>query len=279
MFIKSNAISVDVEDYFQVTAFEKVIPRSDWSKYPSHVEKNTHRVLDIFQSYNIKGTFFTLGLVAESCPALIRRIVSEGHELASHGYDHSLVSSHRKETFHYDIRKSKSILEDIGGVEVIGYRAPSYSITHDCFWAYEILANLGFKYSSSIYPVKHDLYGIPEASRFPFSISTEFQILEIPISTVKFCGRNFQCGGGGFFRLYPYFLSKKLITQVNRFENHPCVFYFHPWEIDVSQPRIKGCGFKSTFRHYLNLSRMEKRLRNLLTDFSWDRIDNVYNVI
>lgn len=271
-----NAMSVDVEEYFQVSAFERYIPRSQWDYLPCRIEKNLDKILLLFSEYDIKATFFTLGWIAERHPYLIKKIVSEGHELACHGYDHIRVTQQTPEEFHEDVRKSKQILEDIAGIPVNGYRAASYSIGSNNLWALQILEELGFKYSSSIYPVKHDLYGMPDASRFPFRPKNAPRLLEIPITTVKLFGRNFPCGGGGFFRLFPYSLSQWAVKQVNRIDCQPSVFYFHPWEIDPDQPKQQGIDVKTRFRHYLNLSLMESRLRQLLHDFNWNTMNNVF---
>jgi polysaccharide deacetylase family protein (PEP-CTERM system associated) len=271
-----NAMTVDVEDYFQVSAFEKNIERKQWDSIPHRIEHNTNRILDLFEQSQIKATFFTLAWVAERYPALIRRITADGHELASHGYQHIRVTSQTAEEFRQDIRISRKILEDIGGQAILGYRAASYSIGSKNLWALEVLAEEGFQYSSSIYPVKHDLYGMPDAPRYAFYPDNAPQLLEIPISTINFMGKNWPCGGGGFFRLYPYWCSKLAYQHINRQEHQAGIFYFHPWEIDVDQPRQANLPFKSQFRHYLNLNRMEGRLSNLLQDFSWDTMQNVF---
>lgn len=271
-----NAMTVDVEDYFQVSAFEAHINRQHWDSLPQRVAINTNRILDLFDHYQVKATFFTLGWVAERNPQLVRRIVSNGHELASHGYQHVRVTEQTPQTFRQDIKLSRKILEDISGQPVLGYRAASYSIGAKNLWALEVLAEEGFQYSSSIYPVKHDLYGMPEAPRFAFHPENAPGLLEIPISTLSFSGRNMPCGGGGFFRLYPYQFSKWAYRHINEWENQAGIFYFHPWEIDVDQPRQHNLPFKSRFRHYLNLSRMENRLNKLLSDFSWNTMQNVF---
>jgi polysaccharide deacetylase family protein (PEP-CTERM system associated) len=271
-----NAMTVDVEDYFQVSAFEAHIAKSQWDKLPHRVQYNTLRILDIFAQHNVKATFFTLGWVAERYPQLVQRIVSEGHELASHGYEHIRVTEQNSEQFRADIKKTKQILEDIGGKAVIGYRAASYSIVARNLWALQILEDEGYLYSSSIYPVKHDLYGIPSAPRFAFKPENTQNLLEIPITTLKIMDRNLPCGGGGFFRLYPYLFSKWAYQHINSVENQPGIFYFHPWEIDPDQPRQQSLPFKSRFRHYLNLNRVEDRLNNLLNDFAWDTMQNVF---
>lgn len=271
-----NAMTVDVEDYFQVSAFESTIDRKQWEVLPHRVEQNTNRILDLFDQHRVKATFFTLAWVAERYPQLIRRIVADGHELASHGCQHIRVTEQTPEQFRQDIRLSRQILEDLGGQEILGYRAASYSICAKNLWALEILEEEGFRYSSSIYPVKHDLYGIPDAPRFAFYPDRAPKLLEIPISTLHVLGRNLPCGGGGFFRLYPYVFSKSAYQHLNRQEKQSGIFYFHPWEIDADQPRQQNLPFKSRFRHYLNLGRMENRLNQLLTDFNWDTMQHVF---
>ncbi|CAG1022467.1 Peptidoglycan-N-acetylglucosamine deacetylase [Methylococcales bacterium] len=271
-----NAMSVDVEDYFQVSAFERYIPREQWDRLPCRVERNTDRVLSLFADSGVKATFFTLGWVAERYPGLVRRIVAGGHELACHGYSHVRVTTQTPGEFRDDVRLSKNLLEEIGGVRVKGYRAASYSIGAGNLWALHVLEELGFDYSSSIYPVRHDLYGMPEASRFAFRPENAPGLLEIPVTTVALGGKNFPCGGGGFFRLFPYPISHWAIQRVNRVDGQPSVFYFHPWEIDPDQPRQSGIDLKTRLRHYLNLSRMESRLGQLLRDFRWDTMDRVF---
>jgi len=271
-----NAMTVDVEDYFQVSAFESVISRDQWEHIPSRVEINTQRILDIFSENNIKATFFTLGWVAERFPDLIRRMVAEGHELASHGYLHTRVTQQSPREFREDICKTKHLLEDLSGVEVKGYRAASYSIGASNLWALDELHEAGYLYSSSIYPVKHDLYGMPEAPRFAFYPRGENSILEIPITTLQLGNKNLPCGGGGFFRLYPYVFSRWALRHVNTVEEKPGMFYFHPWEIDPEQPRQSGIRWKTRLRHYLNLNRMEDRLKLLMDDFRWGRMDQIF---
>jgi len=272
----ANAMTVDVEDYFQVSAFESHIDRKQWDLLPHRVEVNTHRILDMFAQHQIKATFFTLGWIAERYPELIRRITADGHELASHGYQHVRVTEQTPEEFRLDLRVSRQILEDIGGQPVVGYRAASYSICTKNLWALEVLAEEGYLYSSSIYPVKHDLYGIPDAPRYAFNPENAPGLLEVPISTLNVFGRNFPCGGGGFFRLYPYMVSKWAYQHINQQEQQAGIFYFHPWEIDPDQPRQQNLPFKSKFRHYLNLNRMQSRLDSLLQDFAWDTMQNVF---
>lgn len=270
----TNAFTVDVEDYFQVAAFEGHIAREDWDRHPRRVERNTEAVLNLLDAHGVKGTFFTLGWVAERCPALVRDIAARGHELASHGYDHTRVTQMSRDHFREDVTRAKCLLEDAAGVAVRGYRAPTFSFNRDNRWAYELLLEAGYAYSSSVAPVKHDLYGIPDAPREPYRDGSG--MLEIPISTVRIGARNLPCGGGGFFRLYPYRLTRWCIERINREDAQPCIFYMHPWEIDAAQPRQTGVGFKTRLRHYLNLSKVESRLRRLLTDFRWARMDEVY---
>lgn len=270
-----NAMSVDVEDYFQVSAFESVVNRQDWDSMEHRVESNTHDILDLFASHNVKSTFFMLGWVAERYPGLLTRIVSEGHELASHGYDHIRATQQTPDEFFSDVVRTKQLLEDISGVEVRGYRAASYSISEKNIWAIDKLQEAGYQYSSSIYPIKHDLYGMPSAPRFAFNHKSN-NLLEIPISTTKILGKKLPCGGGGFFRLYPYVYSKWAIKTVNKKEKQPVIFYFHPWEIDYYQPRVPNLPFKSKFRHYLNLRHMRGRLARLLEDFKWGRLDDIF---
>ncbi len=270
-----NAMSVDVEDYFQVSAFAPHVPRSSWESTPLRVEANVDRILALFDRHTVKATFFTLGWVAERLPDMVRRIVTEGHELASHGWQHTRVSTQSPETFRDDITRTRSLLEDIGGVRVSGYRAASYSIGHDTPWAHELLADAGYRYSSSIVPVRHDHYGMPDASRFAFP-AAEGRITEIPVTTVRVAGRNLNCGGGGWFRLFPYSFSRWALGHVNRKEGESGLFYFHPWEIDPGQPRPTGLTLKTRFRHYLNLKQMEYRLDRLLSDFRWNRMDRVF---
>ena len=269
-------MTVDVEDYFQVSAFEKHIEKSQWDILQHRVLDNTNRILDLFARHQVRATFFTLGWVAERYPELIRRIVAEGHELASHGYEHIRVTEQSPEQFRADIRKTKQLLEDVSGQAVIGYRAASYSIGAENLWALEVLEEEGHLYSSSIYPVKHDLYGMPSAPRFAFRPDNTRNLLELPITTLKVFDKNIPCGGGGFFRLYPYLFSRAAYQYLNSVEKQAGIFYFHPWEIDPQQPRQQNLPFKSRFRHYLNLSRVENRLNNLLNDFAWDTMQNVF---
>ncbi len=270
-----NAMTVDVEDYFQVSAFEGLIDRADWGRLPCRVEQNTDRILELFDGHDVRATFFMLGWVAERYPGLVRRIVDAGHELASHGYSHVRVTRQQPDEFSADVSSTRKLLEDTAGCEVRGYRAASYSIVRETLWAHDILQEAGYRYSSSVYPIHHDLYGIPDAPRFPYR-HREDGLLEIPVTTVVLFRRNLPCGGGGYFRLLPYAVSRWAMQRVNSRDGMPCVFYFHPWEIDPDQPRQAGAGAKTRFRHYLNLGRMRSRLDSLLADFSWDRMDNVF---
>jgi polysaccharide deacetylase family protein (PEP-CTERM system associated) len=270
-----NAMTVDVEDYFQVQALAEIVDRDDWAARAPRVERNTNRILDLFGARGIKATFFTLGWVAERHPALIRRIVGEGHELASHGWAHFRADQHSPEEFRADVRRTKSTLESIGGVAVKGYRAASFSIGGRNQWAFAVLEEEGYAYSSSVYPVRHDLYGMPEAPRFPFYPIAGHRFREFPITALPRLGRNWPCGGGGWFRLLPYAISAAAIRAVHADDRRGCIFYFHPWEIDPDQPRQPGLSLKSRFRHYTNLDRMEGKLARLLGDFTWDRMDRV----
>jgi len=271
-----NALTVDVEEHFQVAAFEGQIARDAWEGHESRVAANTNRVLDVFAGRGVHGTFFVLGWVAERHPELIRRIVAEGHELASHGYDHTRVIYMDAARFREDVTRTKGILESTGGVPVRGYRAPSYSINGRNLWALDVLQETGHAYSSSIYPIRHDLYGMPEAPRFAFRVRPG-AILEIPVTTVEVSGRNFPAGGGGYFRLMPYGLYRWGLRRVNERDTQPGMFYFHPWEVDPDQPRIPGAPLRSRLRHYTNLRTMEARLKRLLGDFRWGRMDEVFH--
>jgi polysaccharide deacetylase family protein (PEP-CTERM system associated) len=270
-----NAISVDVEDWFQVGAFETVIDRDDWSSLKSRVERNVGAILDLFGEGGIKATFFTLGWVAERYPALIRRIVEEGHEIASHGYDHARVFTLDQERFDADLKKARAIIEDAAGEVVKGYRAPSFSIDNRTPWAFEVLAEHGYLYSSSVAPVVHDHYGWPEAPRFAFKPLADSDLIEVPVTTAMLGSRRLAAGGGGFFRVLPYAFSRWAIGQVNRDEQRPAIFYFHPWEVDPDQPRVADAPLRSKLRHYTNLNRMEGKLATLIGDFDWGRMDEI----
>lgn len=268
-------MTVDVEDYFQVSAFEKTVDRGNWDQIPCRVEMNVDRILELFEQSGIKATFFTLGWVAERYPQMVRRIVESGHELASHGWEHIRVVNQAPGEFYDDICRTKGLLEDLSGQEIKGYRAASYSIGRDNLWALDELERAGYQYSSSIVPVKHDLYGMPEASRFPFKAGTG-KLWEIPITTVPIGNRNINCAGGGWFRLFPYRFTQWALSRINNSEKQPCIFYFHPWEIDPQQPRVEGATAKARFRHYLNLDKTEQRLTRLLRDFQWGRMDDIF---
>ncbi len=269
-----NALSVDVEDWFQVGAFENTIDRSDWEGLNRRVEANTDACLAMFAKADIKATFFTLGWVAHRHPQLIRRIVEQGHELASHGWDHARVFTLTPEQFRDDLAKTRACLEDAGGTAVTGYRAPSFSIDKRTPWAHEILAEAGYTYSSSVAPVVHDHYGWPEAPRFAFAPVAGSDFLELPVTTAKLGGRTLAAGGGGFFRLLPYQFSRWAVRQVNA-EAQSAIIYFHPWEIDPSQPRVANAPLRSKLRHYTNLSVMAPKLERLIGDFAWGRVDEI----
>ncbi|MGE0408149.1 MAG: XrtA system polysaccharide deacetylase [Amphiplicatus sp.] len=267
------AMSVDVEDYFQVWAFSGVIDRARWDGFAPRVADATRRVLDLFDGPGAKATFFTLGWIAERTPSLIRDIVARGHELASHGYDHRKVFDQTREEFREDAGRTKKLLEDIAGVEIAGYRAPGFSIGRATPWAYETLAALGYRYSSSVHPIAHDHYGDPLAPRAPFHPLGGRDFIEAPVATVEFAGRRIPCAGGGWFRAAPYLLSRRLLARAGASVVGPAIFYFHPWEIDPGQPRIRAAPLKSRLRHYLGLGAAEGKLRRLLEDFRWGRID------
>jgi len=270
-----NAMTVDVEDYFQVSAFESSINRTDWHKHPVRLEANIDRILHLFDTKGVKATFFTLGWIAERYPEMVRKIVNEKHELASHGWQHIRVTNQDRINFREDVTRTRKLLEDISGSMVKGYRAASYSICKHNLWALDELADAGYIYSSSIVPVKHDHYGIPDAPRFPFR-TAEDRLLEIPITTVRLGQSNINCGGGGWFRLFPYSFSRWAMNRVNGREGQPGIFYFHPWEVDPDQPRVPGISARSRFRHYLNLEKMYPRLVRLLDDFQWGRVDEIF---
>jgi polysaccharide deacetylase family protein (PEP-CTERM system associated) len=326
-----NALTIDLEDYYMVSAFESVVKREDWHKYESRIERNTHRILEILAeakppstqfktqnsklkiardaAYNsppdsgVRATFFCLGWIADKYPGLIREITACGHEIANHGYDHNLVYNMTSSEFREDVRKSKKILEDAAGKEVVGYRAPSYSITAKSLWALPILAEEGYRYDSSIFPIHHDRYGIPDAPRFPFLVDLDgvhgnrevklpdFDnvktvdasmdasngrfIVEYPISTVKLWGLNMPISGGGYMRLFPYGVTKKGLEKINKDEEKPFVIYLHPWELDPEQPRFNDLSALSRFRHYVNLDGTAEKLRRLLSDFTFSSMREV----
>jgi len=271
----NNVLSVDVEDYFHVAALSNSIKVSDWPRIPGRVEQNTRRLLDLFDRHNVKVTHFVLGWVAERYPGLIREIDARGHEVASHGYSHQLVYNQTPEIFRKETTKSKAILEDTLSKRVTGYRAASYSITNKSLWALDILVEAGFRYDSSIFPIRHDRYGIPDAEVLPHRLKTPNggEIVEFPLTTSSILGFKMPAAGGGYFRLYPYALSKFLLRRVEKAKK-PIVFYLHPWEIDYEQPRVKASPL-STFRHYNNLDKCEKRLERLLEDFSFSTMSEV----
>lgn len=268
-----NVMSVDVEEHFQVAAFDRQVRPEDWPAQPSRVERNTDHILGIFAGHGVQATFFILGWVAERCPALVRRIQAAGHEIASHGYAHVPAFRQTREEFRADAARGKSVLEDITGKRVLGYRAASFSIVKRNQWAFAELEALGFRYSSSVNPVRHDIYGFPDAPRFIFTPDGT-GLTECPVTTLEFAGARWPCGGGGYFRLLPYPVFRWALRQVNR-QGHPCFFYLHPWEIDPEQPRIPGASLKSRFRHYTNLQRTEDRLGRVLREFAWGRFDHL----
>lgn len=276
-----NAFTVDVEDYFHVALFERFIAPSHWPTMEHRVEKNTELILELLEQKKVHGTFFVLGWVAQRCPGLIQRISQSGHEVASHGMRHVRVTMQSPQEFYKDVSYCKRLLEDISGQEVLGYRASTYSIGRDNLWALDELQRAGYRYSSSIYPIHHDLYGWPEAPRFPFHPRKTPQggdgLLEIPVSTLDWSGHRIPCGGGGYFRLYPLFFSLWALRQLNNKEKKSAVFFLHPWELDPQQPRPRGLPVSVRFRHYLNLGKMHSRLERLLTSFLWDRMDRVFS--
>ena len=270
-----NALTVDVEDYFHVSAFTRSVNQKEWEKYPQRVVTNTQRLLDLFDEFQARATFFVLAWVAERNQKLIREIAHRGHEVASHGYSHQLVYNQTPELFYDETKKSKGLLEDIVQKPIRGYRAASYSITEKSRWALDILAELGFEYDSSIFPVHHDRYGIPNSPEYPYQLNTNNgnRIIEFPLSTAKVLNYRLPIAGGGYFRLYPYWLSKAGLSQINR-SNQPFIFYLHPWEIDPEQPKI-AAAWLSRFRHYNNLNKCEGRLRRLLCDFDFTTVQEV----
>ena len=268
-----NGLSVDVEDWFHVGAFENVIPRSSWETLDDRIDRNCNLILDLFAEADVQATFFTLGWVAARHGPLMRRIAAAGHEIASHGWAHERVFRMDRASFAEDLASSRKALEDAGGMAVRGYRAPSFSIDHRTPWAYMVLAEQGFAYSSSVAPISHDHYGWREAPRFAFRPLPWADLIEIPVTTAMLGSRRMAAGGGGFFRVLPYAFSRWAIRQVNRVEGRPAVFYFHPWEIDPGQPRVPNAPMKSRLRHYTNLAGMAGKLRQLVLDFPWGRMD------
>jgi len=272
-----NALTVDVEDYFQVTAFAGSVKREDWTLMPSRVADNTRRILDLADEYSVKATFFVLGWVAERNPGLVKDIMKRGHEVASHGYGHALVNEIGPAAFREDIRRSKQLLEDLTGEGILGYRAPSYSITRESMWAFDILLEEGFVYDSSIFPIIHDIYGIPNAKRFPFEVAAAGGVVrEFPMSTIEVPGIKYRIpvAGGGYLRLFPSWLLIRAMRHINNSEKQPAVLYFHPWEIDPEQPRIKA-GLRSRFRHYLNLKTTYGKVEHILSQLSFAPMSQV----
>lgn len=297
-----NSLTIDVEDYFQVSAFETVCPPETWHSFAPRVEGNTDRVLAILAEHGVTATFFVLGWVAERFPGLVGRIAAAGHEVASHGYGHRRVSTQTRDEFRDDVRRAKARLEDLTGEAILGYRAPSYSISPSCLWAFDELLEAGYQYDSSVFPVRHDLYGLSDWPRFPFwlerlegqagggnwvpveggasggdtgqppTANRQSLVFEIPITTLRLLGRNLPIAGGGYFRLLPYEATRWGLARINEGEGRPFVFYLHPWELDPGQPRIEGAGLKSRVRHYLNLGKTEERFRKLLGDFRFGPI-------
>jgi polysaccharide deacetylase family protein (PEP-CTERM system associated) len=274
--VMRNAMTVDVEDYFHVAAFARQIEPSSWDRFSLRVEQNTARLLEIFAEHNVLATFFVLGWVAERCPGLVRAIADGGHEIACHGYSHQLVYLQTPNAFREETIRAKACIEDQAQRPVLGYRAASYSIVKRSLWALDTLAELGFSYDSSIFPVRHDRYGIPGSPRWPYRVGTQNHrsMVEFPPTTANFMGHRLAVGGGGYFRLYPYWFTRLALTQINDFEGRPFMFYLHPWEIDPEQPRIRT-SLLSAFRHYTNLTRCEKRLRQLLRAFRFAPVQNV----
>ena len=311
----TNALTIDVEDYFQVHALSKSIQYDDWDQYSSTVEKNTNKILDLLDAQRIgvrgqkpdtrfelsafsfepgnspKASFFILGWIAERYPDLVKEIHRRGHEIASHGYRHQVIYDQTPKQFQEDIKTSKQILEDLTGEEVIGYRAPTYSITKKNMWALNILAEEGYKYDSSIFPIRHDYYGMPSAPRFPFiwnlngnkpkinqlnNPTNPNMLFEFPISTVKLFGRNLPCSGGGYFRLFPYSFIKAGLKRINN-EGSPFIFYLHPWELDPDIPRTKNLSHLARFRTYVNLNKTESRFKKLISRFRFSSIKSLYN--
>ena len=270
-----NAMTVDVEDFFQVQAFAGCVDRAAWDAIVPRVEANVDRIMGQFDAVGVTATFFTLGWIAERHKSMVRRIVAAGHELASHGYEHIRADAQDPTAFRADVGRTRRLLEDIGGVRVRGYRAATFSIGARNQWAFNALEAEGYEYSSSVNPISHDLYGMPEAPRLPYRPAGG-GLWEIPMTTVRAFGRNWPCSGGGYFRLLPYAVYRAGLTHVNRSERRPGIFYFHPWEIDPGQPAVANCGWKSRFRHYTNLSRMSDKLDRLLRDFAWGRMDRVF---
>ena len=269
-----NALTIDVEDYFQVSAFNHHIARSEWDTLPCRVERNIERILELLAGVDAHATFFILGWIAERYPALVKQISAAGHEVASLGFEHRRASEQDRDAFLADIQLAKAVLEDIAGHGVHGYRAPSFSVGRGNEWAFDCMTEAGYRYSSSVYPIRHDHYGMPDAPRFAHEIRPG--LLEVPVATIRMLDQNLPAGGGGYFRLLPYAISRWSIRRINAVDRKPAMFYFHPWELDPDQPRIDGVSAKTRFRHYVNLGRMQPRISRLLADFRWDRADRVF---
>lgn len=270
----THAMTIDVEDYFHVSAFENNIKPEDWDSLPCRVEQNTARLLQLFDDTNIKATFFVLGWVAERYPQIVRDIKAQGHEIASHGYSHRLVYKQTQQVFREETAKSKAILEDQSQSPILGYRAASYSITKQSLWALDILAELGFSWDSSIFPTHHDRYGIPGSPEQPYRITTTngAELIEFPLTTAKVLGQSIPAAGGGYFRQYPYALSRWLFERASENQTKAQIFYLHPWEIDPDQPRVEGASRFSRFRHYTNLHRCLPRLERMIADFKFGTV-------
>jgi len=271
-----NALTIDVEDYFHVAAFAHEIHPKDWDHFPRRVDSNTNRLLEILAEQKVLATFFILGWVAEKCPHLVKRIEGLGHAIGCHGYWHQAIYEGSREDFRHDVRRAKAVIENLLGRQIKSYRAPSYSITRRTLWALMILAEEGFESDSSIFPISHDIYGIPDAPRFPYLevLANGRTIKEFPPSTLRFFGINVPIAGGGYLRLLPYSLTARAIRRLNQRENQPAMVYLHPWEIDPDQPRVTA-SWRSRFRHYQNLDSTEKKIRNLLSDFSFSTMEQV----
>ena len=273
----TNGLSIDVEDYFQVSAFQTSISRASWNSLPCRVERNVDLLLALLDDHRAHATFFTLGWIAQRYPELVRRIDGAGHEVGSHGYAHYRATDQAPHEFYADIVRAKKLLEDIVGRPVPGYRAPSFSICSRNLWAFDCIARAGYRYSSSVYPVRHDHYGMPDAPRFAHRLPNG--LVEVPLSTTQLYGVNLPAAGGGYFRLAPYSVSRWAIERVNTIDRRAAIFYLHPWEVDPDQPRVKGAPLRSRFRHYLNLDKTAPRLAQLLDDFRWDRIDRAFEAV
>jgi len=273
-----NAMTVDVEDYFQVSAFERYVPRESWNQTRTRVEANVDRIMEMFDQQGVKATFFTLGWIAERHPQMVKAIAEQGHEVASHGWSHVRVTQQNREQFRDDVVRTKGELESLTGQQVLGYRAASYSIGESNLWALDVLNETGHRYSSSIFPIKHDLYGMPDAPRFAFHPHDD-DFVEFPVTTVKVANRNLPCAGGGWFRLIPYAGMRWAMRRVNQIDQESVIFYFHPWEIDPAQPRMQGLDAKTRFRLYLNLDRTQDRLKRLLKDFRWGKMSDLLDAL